>query len=142
MLFLYAVALSFADRTLDVGTGALILFGAVRATMILAGFIAGHRPRFLEWVGLAGAFAGLVYVVSPCIGAPAPFGSVPMAVAGVAWGICALRGRAVDAPITATAAKDITYRLVVSSNAILGRSGVAIWGRDYPLRIPAETSSG
>ena len=34
MLFLYAAAFSFAYITLDTGTGALILFGAVQITMI------------------------------------------------------------------------------------------------------------
>ncbi|MCG6862210.1 MAG: hypothetical protein LJE70_13185 [Chromatiaceae bacterium] len=50
----------FAYRTLDAGTGALILFGAVQATMILASFIEGHRPQVVEWIGMSGAFGGLV----------------------------------------------------------------------------------
>ncbi|MCH7780340.1 MAG: EamA family transporter, partial [Acidobacteria bacterium] len=35
MLFVYAAAFSFAYTSLSAGTGALILFGAVQATMIL-----------------------------------------------------------------------------------------------------------
>jgi drug/metabolite transporter (DMT)-like permease len=38
--------------------------------------------------------------------------------------------------------EDITYRLVISSIAILGGVAVAIWGRDYALRITAQTSNG
>ena len=36
-LFVYAAAFSFAYNTLSAGTGALLLFGAVQATMILWG---------------------------------------------------------------------------------------------------------
>jgi drug/metabolite transporter (DMT)-like permease len=117
MLFLYAVAFSFAYLTLDAGTGALILFGAVQATMILAGFIEGHRPHTFEWIGLVSAFGGLVYLVSPGIGAPAPFGSMLMAIAGVAWGIYSLRGRGSGDPVVATAAnfaRAVPFALVVS----------------------------
>jgi drug/metabolite transporter (DMT)-like permease len=117
MLFLYAVAFSFAYLTLGAGTGALILFGAVQATMILAGFIEGHRPHAFEWVGLTGAFAGLVYLVSPGISAPAPFGSLLMAVAGIAWGIYSLRGRGAGDPVAVTAAnfaRAVPFALVVS----------------------------
>ena len=42
-LFLYAIAFSLAYLRLDAGTGALILFGAVQATMIGWGLVAGHR---------------------------------------------------------------------------------------------------
>jgi len=117
MLFLYAVSFSFAYLTLDAGTGALILFGAVQATMILAGFFEGHRPRALEWVGLIGAFGGLVYLVSPGVSAPAPLGSALMALAGAAWGIYSLRGRGSADPVAATTAnfvRAVPFALVVS----------------------------
>ena len=75
MLFLYAVAFSFAYITLDVGTGALILFGAVQLTMILAGIRAGERPGLLEWLGLVIAGAGLIYLMFPGITAPSTIGA-------------------------------------------------------------------
>jgi drug/metabolite transporter (DMT)-like permease len=121
MLFLYAVGFSFAYLTLDAGAGALILFGAVQVTMILAGFIEGHRPHALEWLGLISAFGGLVYLVSPGISAPAPFGSMLMAVAGIAWGIYSLRGRSSGDPVTATAAnfaRAVPFALIVSLLAL------------------------
>ena len=43
MLFLYAIAFSFAYLTLTAGTGALILFGLVQLTMFAAGLRAGER---------------------------------------------------------------------------------------------------
>ena len=103
MLFLYAVAFSFAYITLDVGTGALILFGAVQLTMILAGIRAGERPGLLEWLGLVIAGAGLIYLMFPGITAPSTIGAALMAIAGVAWGIYSLQGRGASDPIAATA---------------------------------------
>src|SRR6185369_14691788 len=57
----------------------------------------------VAWFGLALAVAGLVYLVSPGVAAPAPFGAAMMAIAGVAWGAYSLRGRGVTDPLAATA---------------------------------------
>ena len=66
-LFLYAIAFSFAYLSLSTGTGALILFGSVQVTMIVAALYAGERPRLLEWLGLFLALGGLVYLVFPAL---------------------------------------------------------------------------
>jgi drug/metabolite transporter (DMT)-like permease len=102
-LFLYAAPFSFAYRSLSAGTGALVLFGAVQVTMIAAGLRGGDRPHRLEWVGLAVAIVGLVALVMPGLRAPAPLGCLLMALAGVAWGVYSLRGRAVPRPVAVTA---------------------------------------
>ncbi|HZR78521.1 MAG TPA: EamA family transporter, partial [Chthoniobacterales bacterium] len=47
-LFAYAAAFSFAYNTLPAGTGALVLFGAVQATMILWGFSRGERLDIIQ----------------------------------------------------------------------------------------------
>src|SRR3977135_2352156 len=52
-LFAYAAAFSFAYNTLSAGTGALLLFGAVQATMILWGFRKGERLDAIQVTGLA-----------------------------------------------------------------------------------------
>ena len=103
MLFLYAVPFSFAYVSLSTGTGALILFAAVQGTMILAGLKSGERPGSLQWVGLGISGAGLVYLVSPGISAPAPVGSAFMALSGIAWGVYSVRGRGVADPFRETA---------------------------------------
>lgn len=103
-LFAYACAFSYAYLSLAAGTGALILFGAVQATMILAGLWGGERPPVLEWLGLAAALGGLVYLVLPGVAAPSAHGSALMALAGVAWGVYSLLGRRPGDPIAATAA--------------------------------------
>ncbi|MEW6511128.1 MAG: DMT family transporter [Bacteroidota bacterium] len=102
LLFAYAAAFSFAYVTLSVGTGALILFGAVQGTMILAGLLSGERPHALQWGGMMLAAGGLVYLVSPGLTAPSPGGSTLMAIAGVTWGFYSLRGRGTTDPIAAT----------------------------------------
>jgi len=93
MLFLYAISFSFAYIDLGAGTGALILFGLVQATMIIAALIAGDKPTKGEAVGWLCATAGLVYLVLPGVEAPSPVGTVLMAIAGIAWGVYSIRGR-------------------------------------------------
>jgi len=93
MLFLYAVMFSFAYITLSAGTGALILFGAVQLTMIFAGILAGERPHFSAWFGIAMAMGGFIYLVSPGLSAPSPVGVTLMSVAGISWGVYSLQGR-------------------------------------------------
>jgi drug/metabolite transporter (DMT)-like permease len=102
-LFAYAAAFSFAYNTLSAGTGALLLFGAVQATMILWGFRKGERLRAIQIVGLIVALAGLLVLVFPGLSAPPLVGSILMLGAGVAWGVYSLRGKAVpDATASTT----------------------------------------
>jgi drug/metabolite transporter (DMT)-like permease len=102
-LFVYAIAFSFAYLTLSAGTGALLAFGAVQATMLLAGFLKGERPGPAQGLGLALAVAGLVYMVLPGVEAPQPLGAALMLAAGTAWGLYSLRGRRAGDPTAATA---------------------------------------
>jgi drug/metabolite transporter (DMT)-like permease len=103
MLWAYVACFSFAYLSLTAGTGALILFGAVQMTMFGAGLHAGERFSAGAWAGLALAVAGLLYLVTPGIAAPAPLGAALMTAAGVAWGVYSLRGRGAGDPIAATA---------------------------------------
>jgi drug/metabolite transporter (DMT)-like permease len=102
-LFAYAAAFSFAYVSLSAGTGALLLFGAVQATMIIGGALGGERIGWRQAFGLALAFAGLVILVLPGIASPPPSAAALMLVAGVAWGLYSLRGRGSADPTTATA---------------------------------------
>ena len=103
MLFAYAACFSFAYIGLTTGTGALILFGAVQATMISAGLLSGERLKVMHWFGFFLALAGLVYLVSPGLQAPPVFESLLMAAAGIAWGVYSLRGRRAGDPLADTA---------------------------------------
>jgi drug/metabolite transporter (DMT)-like permease len=101
-LFAYAAAFSFAYNSLTAGTGALLLFGAVQATMILWGLLKGERLFTRQLVGLALALSGLVALLFPGLSAPPLRGSVLMLGAGLAWGIYSLRGKAAGDPACAT----------------------------------------
>lgn len=101
-LLLYAAGFSFAYLTVAAGTGALLLFGAVQATMILWGFHKGERLRAIQILGLIVAMTGLVVLLFPGLSAPPLFGSILMLVAGVAWGIYSLRGKREENPVIAT----------------------------------------
>jgi len=102
-LFVYAAAFSFAYNTLSAGMGALLLFGAVQATMILWGLRKGERLSAIQIVGLVVAVTGLVVLLLPGLSAPPLSGSILMLGAGAAWGIYSLRGKTTGDAIAATA---------------------------------------
>ena len=102
-LFIYAVALSFAYRTINAGAGALMLFGAVQATMIIAGFIRGERMSGLQTAGFVAAVAGLLILVLPGVEAPSLLDAILMLASGTAWGVYSMSGRGQTSPAAATA---------------------------------------
>ena len=102
-LFAYAAAFSFAYISLPAGTGALLLFGAVQATMIGYGLWAGERLQRRQAAGFVFALGGLVGLVLPGLSAPPLVGSALMLGAGVAWGIYSLRGKYAGEPTRTTA---------------------------------------
>lgn len=103
LLFIYAVAFSYGYISLDTGTGALILFGAVQITMIIVGFTSGARLHYSEWLGLFMAFSGFVYLVIPSLRTPSLIGFILMTVSGMAWGFYTLAGRSSKQPLSDTA---------------------------------------
>jgi drug/metabolite transporter (DMT)-like permease len=133
MLFGYVAFFSFAYLTLAAGTGALILFGAVQLTMLVAGWRAGERFGPLAASGFAAAVAGLVALVLPGVTAPEPVGAAAMALAGIAWGVYSLRGRGVPDPLAATAANflraapmALALSLALAGRAHAGAAGVGL----------------
>ncbi|HRK17932.1 MAG TPA: DMT family transporter [Hyphomicrobiaceae bacterium] len=102
-LFGYAIAFAVAYVTLSAGTGALILFGAVQATMIAIGIFRGERLSATQLAGLAIALGGLVLLLAPGATAPSPVGAVLMALAGMSWGVYSLLGRGAKDPLADTA---------------------------------------
>ena len=100
-LFVYAAGFSFAYLSMTAATGALLLFGAVQATMIAWGLYQGERMRTLQLGGFALAVAGLTALMLPGLASPGFGGSVAMLGAGVAWGAYSLHGRRKQASIGA-----------------------------------------
>ena len=120
-LFAYAAGFSFAYVSLPAATGALLLFGAVQATMIGYGVWAGERLLGWQIVGLAIALGGLVGLLLPGVSAPPLFGSVLMLGAGVAWGVYSLRGKGAGDPLKVTAGN---FLRTVPLAAVLGIFGL------------------
>ena len=141
-LFVYAAAFSFAYNTLSAGMGALLLFGAVQATMILWGFRKGERLQAIQIVGLVVAVTGLVVLLLPGLSAPSLSGSILMLGAGVAWGIYSLRGKGEKNPARATAGNflravplAVAVTIIMLPWARLDRTGI-----DYAVISGAITS--
>lgn len=102
-LFVYALAFSLAYVQLNAATGALLLFGAVQATMIGHGLWTGERLGRIQGVGCLVALGGLGSLLLPGLTTP-PWGSAALMVgAGVAWGVYSLRGKGAGDPTRVTA---------------------------------------
>lgn len=101
-LFGYALAFSLAYVMVGAGTGALILFASVQIGVIGWAIIKGDRPTPLQWLGIAVAFAGLAYLVSPGLVAPSPIGALLMFGAGLCWAAYTLIGRGSSSPLADT----------------------------------------
>lgn len=162
-LFVYAAAFSFAYVDLSAATGALLLFGAVQATMIGRGLMRGERLRPRQWVGLCVAIAGLVTLLLPGLSAPSPHAAVLMLSAGVAWGVYSLRGARGGDPLRETAGNFLRAApfavalsvatlghwhgsatglgLAIASGALTSGIGYAIWYTALPALKAAQAAT-
>jgi drug/metabolite transporter (DMT)-like permease len=102
-LFAYFTCFSFAYLRLNAGLGALILIGAVQLTMFSVGFWEGERFAVSQWIGLAVALLGFLYLVLPGASAPDPFGAVLMVISGISWGCFCLLARGANDPAETSA---------------------------------------
>jgi drug/metabolite transporter (DMT)-like permease len=136
-LLAYMVCFSFAYVTLAAGTGALLLFGAVQATMILWGLISGERLGAVQWFGLGLAVAGLVVLVTPGVAAPKPIGALLMVVAGAAWGIYSLLGRTSKSAALETSAGNFLRATPLALLPAIGMALTKHTGCDVPGLIYA-----
>lgn len=102
-LFAYAAGFSFSYLHLSAAAGALILFGAVQATMIAHGLWSGERFRPSQLAGLLLAGAGLVGLLLPGLSAPPLASALLMLGAGMAWGVYSLRGKGAGDALKVTA---------------------------------------
>lgn len=141
-LFVYAAGFSFAYISLPAATGALLLFGAVQATMIGYGFWSGERLQKRQWIGLLLAFSGLIGLLLPGLSAPPLVGSLLMLSAGVAWGIYSLRGKGVGDPTRVTAGNFLrTVPITMAMSLLmLGDFSIDMPGVWYAVASGALTS--
>lgn len=149
MLFVYAITFSYAYISLDTGTGALVLFGAVQLTMITSSVFKGKILHISEWLGVCISFSGLAYLVYPTLTAPSLSGFILMGLSGIAWGMYTSVGRGSIDPMRDTASNfkytvplimalivitfplmDISFYgaiLAVASGAFASALGYTIW---------------
>ena len=153
-LFMYAAAFSFAYVSLDTGTGALILFTSVQLSLILWSLLSGVRLIWLEWIGLATAFSGFVYLVAPTVTSPDISALGLMVLSGMAWAGYTVIGKRSKAPLESTA-KNFVWAvpfcalllpwwltegqinqqgiiMAIASGAIASGAGYAIWYQVLP----------
>lgn len=125
-LFVYAAGFSFAYVSLPAATGALLLFGAVQATMIGHGIWVGERLLRPQFVGLVLALGGLVGLLLPGLSAPPLAGSLLMLSAGVAWGVYSLRGKGTGDPTKVTAGNFLRAVPIAAALSILMHDSVSL----------------
>ncbi len=126
-LFAYAAAFSFAYMGLTAATGALLLFGAVQASMISYGLIQGERLRGWRLAGFLLAVGGLVALLLPGLSAPPVINALLMLLAGIAWGVYTLRGKGATNPLAMTSGN--FFRTVPMTLAMSGVMAVALAGQ-------------
>ena len=137
-LFVYAAAFSFAYLSLSAGTGALLLFGAVQATMLGWGLWRGQRLGRGQVAGLVLAMGGLTALLLPGVSAPPVAGALLMLTAGAAWGVYSLRGRGAGEPTAATAGNFLRAGALA---LVLGLAGLP-WARIDPMGLVWALCSG
>lgn len=157
----YAAFFSFAYVSLSAATGALLLFGAVQATMVTRGIVAGERLAVLQWVGFSVAVAALVSLLAPGVAAPDPLHALLMIVAGVAWGFYSLLGRGQRDPLATTAGNFVRGAVLalplllipnanwdstglmwaVMSGAVASGIGYAIWYAALPALTATQAAT-
>jgi len=141
-LFAYAAALSFSYGDLSTGTGALLLFGAVQASMIFTGLWVGERPTRLQGIGQLMAIVGLIVILLPGLTAPPLRSAVLMLGSGVAWAVYTLRGRRVTDPTGDTAGNFVRAAVlsVTLSLLLIKQLRIDQWGMTYAMLSGAVTS--
>lgn len=162
-LFIYAAGFSFAYVSLTTATGALLLFGAVQATMLGYGLLMGERLDRWQITGLMLALCGIVVLLFPGLSAPPVMGAALMLVSGVAWGVYSIRGKGSGDPTGVTARNFLrtvplsmalsilTYNTItldsagcfyaILSGALASGVGYAVWYRVVPALRATSASA-
>lgn len=164
-LFVYAICFSYAYVRLPAATGALLLFGAVQATMISVGLYQGERLAVPQLCGLVIALGGLIGLLVPdpsALIAPPFYSAALMLTAGIAWGVYSLRGKGAGDATTITAGnfmRAVPFAIALSllqinaaslepagvvyallSGALMSGVGYAIWYSALPA-LKATTAA-
>lgn len=140
-LLIYIVAFSFAYRVLNVGIGAMILFAAVQATIVLAANNAGDRLGGIELIGMALALAGMLVLFGMPDGTVPLVAALTMAGAGCAWGFYTIMGRGTDQPARSTAGNFLVAAIIAAPLPLIeGHTAMTMNGMLLAIVAGALTS--
>lgn len=118
-LLVYCGAFSFAYVRLNAATGAMVLFAAVEATILVAGALSGNRVRAIDLAGVAMAMTGVVVLIGGRAEAGPVLAMLGMVVAGIAWGLYSVLGRSAADPARRTAGNFLVAALVAAPLPLL-----------------------
>lgn len=121
ILFIYALTFSYGYVAISTATGALILAGVVQLTMIGYALKNGDKLHGAEWVGVALALLGLLYLMYPKLTTPSWWGLVMVVISAYTWALYSLKGRQSLAPL-----KDTAYNFYRTLPMIAIASGISL----------------
>ncbi len=94
MLFLYAIAFSYAFLNIDAGLGTLLLFTVVQMVMIVFSFFYKEKINFQKIIGIVLALFGLAYLLYPKESFEVSlFHGFLMIIAGTSWAVYTVLGK-------------------------------------------------
>ena len=133
-LAVFLLLFSYAYVTLDVGSGALILFAAAQLATCAGTFARGRkRPDLTASIGFVLVAAGLIYFLTGGDSAPPLTAAVAMSAAGIGAGVHSLRigghGHALEATsrnMTLAVVPVLAVHVIVASTALVTLPGVLI----------------
>ena len=102
-LFIYAITFSYGYVAISTANGALILAVVVQLTMIGYALRKGDKLHLAEWIGVALALLGLVYLMYPKLSTPSWWGLVMVGISAYTWAMYSLNGRKSLDPLHDTA---------------------------------------
>lgn len=103
ILFIYAITFSYGYVAISTANGALILAVVVQLTMIGYAVRKGEKLHLAEWIGVALALLGLVYLMYPKLSTPSWWGLVMVGISAYTWALYSLHGRKSLDPLHDTA---------------------------------------
>ncbi|WP_321325055.1 DMT family transporter [Thiomicrorhabdus sp.] len=93
ILFIYTITFSYGYVSISTATGALLLAGVVQLTILGHAVRNGEKLHLAEWIGVALALMGLLYLVYPKLATPSWWGLVMMTISAYTWGLYTINGR-------------------------------------------------
>lgn len=126
-LGVYMLAFSLSYVRIGAALGALLLFGAVQATMLSVALLRGERIDARTVAGLLAALLGLGWLLAPGVAAAEPWGSALMLAAGGAWGVYSLLGRQSRDALGTTAGNFAAATLLLLSVGLCALLAARLW---------------